>query len=137
MMTEITGVVKTIGIIYTRILRDDLSLIYIPNSALNQGLIQNLSRATERMVRVRLDVPMDTDVDLFTKRLESILSKHAEEKEKLRALEVKVSLIANHADVGIIISARVKVLDYDRLSQWLSRCAIRALLETRKGRIRK
>ncbi len=132
MLTEITGTVKSIGIIYTRLLRDDLSLMYIPNSALNQGLIQNQSRVSEKMVRIRLDVPMNTNVESFKKRLNTILSANKAEHEKLRALEVKISLISNHSDIGIIVTARVKVLDYDRLSQWLSESSIKALLNRKR-----
>jgi small-conductance mechanosensitive channel len=132
MMTEITGTVKSIGVIYTKLMRDDWSMMYIPNSILNQGIVQNLSRVSERLVRIRLGVPRDTDVELFKKRLISKLSRDKVNHEKLRDIEVKLGLASTAQDLGIAITARVKILDYDRLSQWLSETAIKALVEIEK-----
>lgn len=129
MFTEITGTVKSVGIIYTKLMRDDWSMMYIPNNILNQGIIQNLSRVNERLVRIRLGVSRDIDVELFRKKLVANLSKQKEEYEKLRGLEIKVSLVSTEQDMGISVTARVKILDYDSLSQWLSQVAMKTLNE--------
>lgn len=129
MLTEITGTVKGIGLIYTKIMRDDWSLMYLPNSLMNQGIIQNLSRVNEKLVRVRLAVPRSTDFTLFKKKLVAKLSKNKEDYEKLRNFDTKISLVSTEQDLGISISARVQLLEYERLSQWLSETAISALNE--------
>ncbi len=132
MVTEITGMVKNIGIIYTRLLRDDYSLLYIPNTTLNQGFIQNHSRLNERLVRVRLDVQRSMNIESFKKRLIARLSKNIEEFGKLRDFGIKIALMSTEQELGVTISARVSILDYDRLSQWVSENAINALYETQK-----
>jgi small conductance mechanosensitive channel len=132
MFTEITGTVRSIGIIYTKLMRDDWSMMYIPNNVLTQSIIQNLSRVSERLLRVRLEVSRDTDIDLFKKMLNSRLSKDKLEKEKLSGLDVKISLMSTNENLGIIITAHVKILDYERLSQFLSENAIKALMDVQK-----
>jgi small-conductance mechanosensitive channel len=137
MFSEITGTVKSIGIIYTRLMKDDWSMMYIPNSALNQGLIQNQSRVSERLIRIRLGVSRDTDFDLFKKKLVALLSKNKTEYEKLMGLDVRVSLVSTEQDLGISVTARAKVLDYDELSRWLSEKSINALNEVEKEKTKK
>ncbi len=134
MITEITGTVKSIGIIYTKLMRDDWAMMYIPNSSLNQGFIQNHSRVSERNIKVRMDVPINTDVDLFKRRFTARLSRQKEDYERLLGLEVRVSMVSTSQDKGIIITARSKILDYDRISQWLSESAVKTLLEVGKKR---
>lgn len=134
MMTDITGTIKSIGIIYTKLMRDDWSMMYIPNGVMNQGIIQNLSRVNERLVRVRLGVQRDTDVELFKRKLASRLSKKKDDYEKLRGMEINTSLVSTEQDLGIVITARVKILDYERLSQWLSESAIKALIDVQRQR---
>jgi small-conductance mechanosensitive channel len=137
MTTEITGTIKSVGIIYTKLMRDDWSMMYIPNGVLNQGIIQNLSRVNERLVRIRLGVSRDTDVELFKKNLISKLSREKGDYERLRGMEIKTSLISTEQDLGISITARVQILDYDRLSQWLSENAVKVLLDVQKRGKRK
>ena len=60
MMNEITGTVKHIGLIYTKLLRDDVAILYVPNSAINQGLIINHSRVMEKQIRVRVKTKRST-----------------------------------------------------------------------------
>jgi len=131
-LTSITGTVKHIGIVYTRIIRDDLSTIFIPNAILNTGLIQNQSKENEKMIRIRLQVPRRTNVELLKETLVSILSKSADQYEKIRDLDIKTALVSTENDLGIIIIGRVKVLEYDLMSQWLNDSAIKALHETEK-----
>ena len=50
---EVTGFVKSIGMMHTRILRDDMTMVYIPNSVMNVGLITNYSKAPERLVMLQ------------------------------------------------------------------------------------
>lgn len=127
MFTEITGTVKSIGIIYTRLLKDDLSIIYIPNTALNQGFIHNLSRLNERLLTVRLEVSRDTDIEAFEKSLILKLSEDSAEYDRLMNLDIKLSLMSTEQDLGVIITARVNLLDYDRLSQWVVENSLKAL----------
>jgi small-conductance mechanosensitive channel len=132
MFTEIIGTVRSVGIIYTRIMKDDSSLMYVPNSVITQGFIQNMSRINERLIRIRLDVSRNTDFELFRLKLDEMLSENREDYEKLLGLHVKISFVSTDQDLGIIVTARTKVLDYDSISQWLSETAVKALLETQR-----
>jgi small-conductance mechanosensitive channel len=133
MMSEITGTVRRVGLIYTKLMKDDMSLLYIPNAALNQGIIQNQSRMHEKLVRVRLGVKRHTDVEFFREKLIADLSENKEEFEKLRDLQIKLGLVSSEDDLGIIVTAAVKILDYDRLSQWVSQTAVSALIEVQQA----
>ena len=50
----------------------------------------------------------------------------------MRDLNIKQALISTDDVYGISVTARVKVLDYDELSQWLSETAIKSLVEEEK-----
>ncbi|MGD0728974.1 MAG: mechanosensitive ion channel domain-containing protein [Candidatus Micrarchaeaceae archaeon] len=129
MMNEITGTVKSLGLVYTRILKDDMSILYIPNNAINQSIVVNHSRVYEKQIKVRLEAKRTTSISAFRKKLTSKLSSEKEDFEKLRDLIVKISLISSGESYGIVITARVKMLEYDLLSQWLSETAIMSLVE--------
>ncbi|MGD0510896.1 MAG: mechanosensitive ion channel family protein, partial [Candidatus Micrarchaeaceae archaeon] len=116
------------------LLKDDLSIIYIPNSALNVGLIQNISRLDERMLRVRLEVSRDTDIEAFERDLLVKLSSEKDEYEKLLNLDIVLSLMSTEQDLGIIITARVKMLDYERLGQWVVESAIKSLQDIKSAK---
>ena len=132
MFTEIIGTVRSVGVIYTRIMKDDSSLMYIPNSIIIQSLIQNQSRISERLIRIRLDVQRNTDFELFRLKLDELLSENIEDYDKLLGLHVKISLVSSEQDLGIVVTARARILDYDSMSQWLSETSVKALLETQK-----
>lgn len=137
MMNEITGTVKSIGLIYTRILRDDMSMTYMPNSVINQGLIINHSRSSDRQIKIRLVAARSTNLSSFKQKLIAKLSKEKEDFYKLKDLDIKLTLLNEEETYGIIVTSRVKVLEYDRLSQWLSENAIKSLYEVEKKQRRK
>ncbi len=133
-LNGLTGTVKMIGLIYTRIQRDDLTVVYVPNSILNQGLILNHSRNDQRQIRIRLEVRRGIDLDLFKERLISRLSRQKDWYSRLKHLETRISLMSSDDQLGIIITAIVEILDYDRLSQWLAEESISAAEYAKSGR---
>ena len=100
---------------HTRILRDDMTMVYIPNSIMNLGLITNYSKAPERLVVLRADLGRRID----TKALKVRLAKEFKSKEfaAIKDFTVNTATITTDSDVGIIVTARVPQLDYHRLRE--------------------
>lgn len=112
---EVTGFVKSIGMMHTRILRDDMTMVYIPNSVVNVGLITNYSRAPERMVTLRADISRRID----TRKLKAELEKafKTKEFEAIKDLNLNTANITTDSDVGIIVTARVLLTDYHKMRE--------------------
>jgi small conductance mechanosensitive channel len=71
-----TGVVKDVGIFFTRLLMDDGHPAVFPNSVVIGSLIVNYSKINSRAVRVRMDLDRKIDYDRFKSRLLESLKKY-------------------------------------------------------------
>lgn len=69
-----TGVVKGIGLAYTKILTDSNALLKVPNSNVTSSLIMNLSHGRHGHVSLQIEVPIAVDPDDLRKRLRALLS---------------------------------------------------------------
>jgi small-conductance mechanosensitive channel len=127
---EVTGFVKSIGMMHTRIMRDDMTMIYIPNSIMNLGLITNYSRAPERLVVVRADISRRVDTAALKKRLEKEF--HKEEFSSIKDLGLNTATITTDTDVGIIVTARVSQLDYHKMREAMADRLNEVLRKTKK-----
>ena len=110
---EVVGFVKSIGMMHTRILRDDMTMIYIPNSVINVGLITNYSNAPERLIVLRAEIGRRVDTRALKIRLEKAFLE--KEFSGIRDLDINTAAITTDTDVGIIVTARVSQLDYRKL----------------------
>ena len=75
-----TGVVKGIGLAYTKILTDSNALLKVPNSNVTSSLIMNLSHGRQGHVALQVEIPMAVDPDDLRRRLKSELSEMKEFK---------------------------------------------------------
>jgi small-conductance mechanosensitive channel len=112
---EVTGFVKAIGMMHTRLLRDDMTVIYIPNSAINVGLITNYSKAAERLIVLRADMDRRINTKELKKRLEKAYA--SKEFSQIKDLGLNTAAITTDTDVGIIVTARVSQLNYHKMRE--------------------
>lgn len=112
---EVTGFVKSIGMMHTKILRDDMTLVFIPNSVINVGLITNYSRADERLIVLRADINRRLDTRKLKQQLETEFK--TKEFHLIKDLELHTATITTDNDVGIIVTARVSQLNYHKMRE--------------------
>ncbi|MGC8888898.1 MAG: mechanosensitive ion channel family protein [Candidatus Micrarchaeia archaeon] len=67
------GTVVKIGLLYTELLDENNEPIYIPNGALNQALVINHRRASEKLVRVRAELNKSVSFDSIKKKITKLL----------------------------------------------------------------
>ncbi|MGI0078957.1 MAG: mechanosensitive ion channel family protein [Nitrososphaerales archaeon] len=88
-----TGIVKDIGIFYTRIHQDEGVPAVLPNSVVIGSLILNHTRVVERTVRVRMDLDKSTNYRDFRNELLGALK----DKEVIVPERTRVEIV----DVGV------------------------------------
>ena len=91
-----TGIVKDIGIFYTRVTGDEGVPTVLPNSVVIGSLVFNHTRVVERSVRVRMDLDKNTDYKEFKNELLAAFElKHKEtitpEKSNIEIVDVGLS----------------------------------------------
>lgn len=99
----VEGVVKDIGIYYTKIVTPDNHDISVPNSTLSNSTINNLSTEKTRRIDFDFNVDYKTDIDLARKVLLATASMN-DLVSKDVAPEVFVS---GHGDSAVILKLRV------------------------------
>jgi small-conductance mechanosensitive channel len=115
---EITGTVRAIGMMHTRLLRDDVTLVYIPNSIMNQGLITNYSRAPDRMIVLRGEIERSTDIKLAKKEIIKAFS--AKEFKSVRDLKVSTANLSTTNDAGIKVTAMILQTEYEKTRELMA-----------------
>lgn len=83
-----TGVVKGIGLAYTKILTDSNALLKVPNSNVTSSLIMNLSHGRQGHVSLQFEVPIAIDPEDLRKRLTQFLSEMKEFKGEEDSFEI-------------------------------------------------
>jgi small-conductance mechanosensitive channel len=71
-----SGVVTDVGIFFTRIQLDNGTPAVLPNSVVIGAMIVNLTKTSERVVRVRMDIDRTVDFDSFKAKLLEALGRH-------------------------------------------------------------
>lgn len=94
---DYTGVVEEIGFLFTKIINDQNVLITIPSGILIQAMIFNYSRSNKRVERVRVDIPLDIDINEFKEKfMESF------KDDNIKILEIKIlNLFTDHLNILI------------------------------------
>lgn len=99
----VEGVVKDIGIYYTKIVTPDNHDIAVPNSTLSNSTINNLSTEKTRRIDFEFSVAYSTDIDLVRKVLLATASMN-----DLVSKEVPpVVYVSGHGESGIMLKLRV------------------------------
>ncbi len=114
MLFEIVGTVKSIGVMYTKILKDDMSIIFMPNSTISQSFIRNYSRSDVNQLRLRFEVPMQSDIIKLKEALANRLS--SEDFSKLQNIEIRMPNVSTMGEFWITITGQVGILDYERMN---------------------
>lgn len=68
-----SGVVASIGLMYTRLIDENGTPIYIPNSTVNGALVINHHRSKARMIKISFDVLISTPIDVIEGEIEKIM----------------------------------------------------------------
>ncbi|MFA6708443.1 MAG: mechanosensitive ion channel domain-containing protein [Fusobacterium sp.] len=71
-----SGLIDAIRILYTTIITFDNRIIIIPNGALANSPVTNLSRNSERRLDLTISVSYDSDIDLVKKTLKDMADNH-------------------------------------------------------------
>lgn len=98
-----SGVVKDIGIYYTRLTTGDNQDIVIPNSTLAGGVITNLSTHENRRIDFDFKVAYSTDVDLVRK----VLLATAQNNDLVLQEPAPEVFISGHGDSALVVKLRV------------------------------
>jgi small conductance mechanosensitive channel len=111
----ITGHVKLIDIFTTKILTNDHKLVIIPNGALSNGNITNLSAEGTLKLNLFITVPHDTDLKFLRQKTMEIL----ESQEKvLKNPQPHIDIKAlGEKGIDIIVRPTVNTEDYDEVYQ--------------------
>ena len=86
-----TGVVRDIGIFYTRLQTDEGVPLVLPNSVVIGSLVMNHSRVRERTVRLRMDLEKRIDLNEFKSELASLLKSSGSEIIEPETLRVDIT----------------------------------------------
>ena len=107
-----SGVVREVGLFYTKLDTADKKLIQIPNSAIANSNITNYSSAENRRVEINVSASYDDDIE----KVKSVLLKLTTDHElvlKDEALSPSVHVSGYNAnDIGYVVRAWVKNADY-------------------------
>ncbi|MBR4960863.1 MAG: mechanosensitive ion channel [Clostridia bacterium] len=102
---DVAGVVKEIGIYYTTIITPDNRRIMMPNGALSNSTITNLSTEATRRIDFDLNVATTSDIDLVRK----VLLATAGNDECVLQDPAPEVMIAGHEDGAIQVKLRLWV----------------------------
>ncbi len=108
-----SGRVKDINLMYTLIETTEAYPQVIPNGILVQAIIENRSRYSAHLLRVRFDVPYDFDPDILMERLAAILS---QEFPPQGAVGPRVAL-ADLYPTAYSIAVTVQVFEHDDIAR--------------------
>lgn len=107
-----SGIVREVGLFYTKLDTPDKKLIQIPNSSIANSNITNYSSATNRRVDITVSASYDDDIEKVKSVLLQLLSDHALIlKGEETAPEVHVSNY-NANDISYIVRAWCLSSDY-------------------------
>ncbi|MBQ7599635.1 MAG: mechanosensitive ion channel family protein [Clostridia bacterium] len=98
-----TGVVKDIGIYYTKLTTPDNVDVTVPNSAICNATVKNLSAQDLRRVDFDFNVAYDTDLDLARK----VLLASAQVNEKVLETPAPEVFVAAHGESAISLKLRI------------------------------
>lgn len=101
----VSGVVKEIGIYYTTIITPDNQRIMMPNGALSNSTITNLSTEATRRIDFEFSVAYASDIDLVRK----VLLATAGNDESVLQDPAPEVMISGHGDNAILVKLRLWV----------------------------
>lgn len=97
------GVVKSIGIFYTKIVTGDNKLIIVPNGAITNQSLVNASGCDER----RVDFTFSTGYECDVEKVKEILLSIAQNHDKIKSTPAPVARLMNHGESSLDFAFRV------------------------------
>lgn len=88
------GTVTEIGIFYTKLLTPDKCIVVLPNGALSNGTITNMSAEPIRRIDIPLNFPLDADVEKIKSILVKVASSHPDTLDN-PPIEARLSQVAD------------------------------------------
>ncbi|HAE16990.1 MAG: mechanosensitive ion channel [Solobacterium sp.] len=106
------GLVQRIGLIYTELRTGDFRLISIPNGALSNSAVTNMTAYEKRRVDVRINIPFDQDI----KKARDVVEQAIQSVPMILKDEGCWSFVASLGENGVTLGAAgwVKSSDYIR-----------------------
>jgi len=122
-----TGVVEKIGVVYSYLLSEDGSKVYIPNSILLQAAILNHNRSEYVAFKQRVELPIAKDFASFKKAFMKEFASHAGKgKAAVRNLSIGIADI-NNGYYGVNISAEAGTTSLDHSKEMVKEAALSAI----------
>jgi len=84
----LSGIIESIGVLYTKIVNDDGIPVYVPNNIVAQALVINYHRAKEHTRKIQFDV----DITVPFNKLEKIIDKVMKESN-IEAYNIKLEYL--------------------------------------------
>lgn len=100
---SVSGVVQDIGLYYTKITTADNVDVVVPNSAISNATVRNLSTEMDRRIDFDFNVAYDTDLDLARKVLLAI----SEKNELVYNEPAPQVFISKHGESAVTIKLRL------------------------------
>jgi small-conductance mechanosensitive channel len=91
-----SGVIKDIGLMYTKLVLDDGRVLLLPSGIMNQAAIINYSISDKVDVEFRVELPIKTDLSKFRKEVARSIA-----KDKMLKSSVKNALNINIMDISL------------------------------------
>lgn len=121
----VSGIVDSIGLMYTKIIEDDGTPMFMPNSIINSALIYNHKRAEERAVVLNVELEIGTRLQDFERYFRSELSRNIGTRNMVHKAEVNVVYVGSSV-YGVEVRLKSDEKHEESVSRALKRAALRA-----------
>lgn len=101
-----TGIIKSIGILYTELTNEEHIPVYVPNNIVAQAMVINYKRAKDHMSRIQFDI----DIRIKFTTVEEIV-KAVMKKNKISAYRIDIEYLINNL---YVITIHVKIDDEEK-----------------------
>lgn len=119
-----SGVIKSIGVLYTEMTNEEHLPMLVPNSIVAQALLINYHRAKEHMTRIQFDVDIRISFGDIDKLIRRVMSRNKTKVENYRInidyLNNNLYVVTIHAKVDEADRQYVKTQVYNELLRYLN-----------------
>ena len=104
-----TGVIREIGLMYTKVKLEDGTALFVPNNSMSQAIIINYAISDIIEVDVRVELPLDTSFEAFKERALAEIHKHQRLMTATRGrVDIHITDI-NSSNYGVDFKAKCTV----------------------------
>ncbi|MEM3227888.1 MAG: mechanosensitive ion channel [Candidatus Micrarchaeaceae archaeon] len=128
-----TGVVESIGLMYTKLIEEDGTPVFIPNGVLNSALIYNHRRAKGRVVAFSIELDNSTGFADFEKSFKKELFRNIGTRGLLKGIGIEIAYVGSTM-YGVEISVLADEKRAEHIGSMLKKAALRASERLRRQR---